>query len=52
MPGGGIFRGKSRDNVEEYLNAAGREGWEMVNMDFRELEGRTSFVGIAKRPIA
>ena len=51
VPGGGIFRGKSRHNVEEYLNAAGRDGWEIVNIDFLELEGRTSFVGVAKRPM-
>ncbi len=49
VPGGGIFKGKSRDSLEEYLNRLGAEGWEVVNIDSLELEGRTSFVGIAKR---
>ena len=49
VPGSGIFRGKERGKIEEYLNNLGEEGWEIVNIDSLELEGRTSFVGIAKR---
>ena len=49
VPGGGIFKGKERAKIEEYLNNLGEEGWEIVNIDSLELEGRTSFVGIAKR---
>ena len=49
VPGGGIFKGKERGKIEEYLNSLGEEGWEIVNIDSLELEGRTSFVGIAKR---
>jgi hypothetical protein len=46
---GGFLAVKSREAVEAYLNAIGDEGWEVVNLDFVEIEGRTSFVGIAKR---
>ena len=49
IPGGGIFRGKDRSDVEEYLNSLGREGWELVNVDFRELEHRFDFTGVAKK---
>ena len=42
---------KSRESVEEYLNQLGAEGWEVINLDFVEVEGRTSFVGVAKREL-
>ena len=45
----GIFKGRSREKIEEYLNNLGADGWEIINIDGYELEGRTSFVGIAKR---
>ena len=41
--------GPSRDDVEKYLNVLGSRGWEIVNLDFRELESRGSFTGVAKR---
>ncbi len=46
---GSFLSGKSREAIEEYLNRLGAEGWEVINLDFVELENRTSFVGIAKR---
>lgn len=46
---GGFLAVKSRGAIETYLNGLGDEGWEIVNLDFVEIEGRTSFVGIAKR---
>ena len=49
VPGGGIFKGKSRQSVETYLNEFGQQGWEIVNIDVLELEGRMEFVGVAKR---
>ncbi len=49
VPGGGILKGKSRESLEAYLNRLGAEGWEVVNIDSLELEGRSAFVGIAKR---
>lgn len=49
VPGGGIFKGKSREAVEAYLNELGQQGWEIVNIDALELEGRMEFVGVAKR---
>ncbi len=50
--GGGIFKGKDRGDIELYLSGLGREGWEIINLDFRELEARFEFSGIAKREIA
>jgi hypothetical protein len=47
--GGGVFKGKSRQAIEAYLNELGRQGWEVVNIDVLELEGRMEFVGVAKR---
>ena len=29
VPGGGIFKGKSRKAVEAYLNKLGQQGWEI-----------------------
>ena len=49
VPGGGFFRGKDRSEVNDYLNQLGHEGWEIVNLDFRELESRFEFTGVAKR---
>jgi len=40
---------KSREAVEFHLNELGAQGWEIINLDFVEIEGRTSFVGVAKR---
>ncbi len=42
---------KTREGVEDYLNQLGAEGWEIINLDFVEVEGRTSFVGVAKREL-
>ena len=42
---------KSRESVEDYLNQLGAEGWEVIDLDFVEFEGRTSFVGVAKREL-
>ena len=49
VAGGGIFRGKDRLEVDKYLNSLGEEGWEVVSLDFRELENRFDFTGVAKR---
>jgi hypothetical protein len=46
---GGIFRGRDRSAIDKYLNGLGQEGWEIVNLDFRELENRFEFSGVAKR---
>ena len=45
----GIFKGRDRSDVEAYLNNLGNEGWELVGLDFRELDSRFEFTGIAKR---
>ncbi len=51
VPGGGIFKGKDRSAVESYLSGFGQDGWEIINLDFRELENRFEFSGVAKREI-
>ena len=45
----GVFKGRQRADVEAYLCTLGEDGWEIINMDFRELEGRLEFSGVAKR---
>jgi len=47
----GLFKGRQRVDIESYLNELGQQGWELVNVDFRELEGHTEFAGIMKREI-
>ena len=51
VPGGGVFKGKDRDDVETYLNQLGKDGWKIINLDFRELENRFDFTGVAKREL-
>jgi len=50
--GGGIFKGKKRTDVEEYLNELGNDGWEIINLDFRELESRFEFSGVARKEVS
>ncbi len=47
--GGGVFKGKERTDVEAYLNELGNDGWEIINLDFRELDSRFEFTGVARR---
>lgn len=46
-----FFKGRKREDVERYLNALGNKGWELVNVDFRELEGALEFAGVMKREL-
>ncbi len=47
----GIFKGRKREDVEAYLNSLGQDGWELVNVEFRELEGGLEFGGIMKKEV-
>ena len=49
---GGVFKGKKRTDVEAYLNELGSDGWEIINLDFRELERRFEFSGVARREVS
>ena len=49
VPGSGLFKGRDRTTLEEYLCKLGDDGWEIVNVDFNELEGGLEFLGVAKR---
>ena len=49
VPKGGILKGRDRAEVEHYLDELGMQGWEIVNLDFREFESRFEFTGVAKR---
>ena len=46
---GGLFEGKERSDVEAYLKDLRNEGWELVNLDSRELDNRFGCTGVAKR---
>ena len=47
--GGRRIAGPSHEDAERYLSQLGAEGWEVVSLDWRELERRMSFMGVAKR---
>ena len=50
---GGFLKGRTVEQVEEYLNDLGAEGWEIVDLDFQMdamARGPTHFHGFAKRP--
>lgn len=47
----GLLKGRSRESIERFLDGLGEDGWEVVSMTFRELESRSSFTGVAKRPV-
>lgn len=46
-----VFSVRDRAEIEDYLNALGRAGWEVINLDFRESSGQWEFFGIAKRRV-
>ncbi len=46
---GGTFKSKTTEDIEAYFNALGREGWEIVALDFSDI--KTVFYGVAKRPL-
>ena len=46
-----LFKGLKRADIEQYLNELGSEGWEIANLDFRELEARFEFYGVTKREL-
>lgn len=47
----GLLKGRSRESIERFLNKLGSDVGEVINITFRELESRSSFTGVAKRPI-
>ncbi len=49
LSGGGAFKGKDREVVESYLNQLGEEGWEIVDLHFKEIQRGFEFSGLAKR---
>ena len=48
---GGIFRGKKFQETKKYLNELGKEGWEIINIDFNDVTGQMDFVGVVKREL-
>jgi hypothetical protein len=53
----GFLKGVDREDVEDFLNDLGQQGWEVIDIDFvHSVEGATVgisyFFGLAKRPIA
>jgi len=49
LPGGGKFKGKDKDVVEMYLSKLGRDGWEIISLEFREVQRGYEFAGVAKK---
>jgi len=47
----GLFKSKKREDLEAYLNVLGADGWDLVNADFRELEGGLEFAGVMKKEV-
>ena len=46
------IKGPKRNDIEKYMDVLGSRGWEIVNLDFRELfDTRGSYSGVAKREI-
>lgn len=43
----GTFKAKTTEDIEAYFNALGRDGWEIVALDFSDI--KTVFYGVAKR---
>ena len=49
----GFLKSRTIEDVEQYLNALGQEGWEIIDLDFQMdptmPSGPTHFHGLAKR---
>lgn len=46
------LKGPSAAEAESFLNELGADGWELLHLDWRELEHRMSFTGVAKRKVS
>lgn len=46
---GGTFKARTTEDIEAYFNWLGRDGWEIVSLDFSDT--KTVFYGVAKRPL-
>jgi len=52
VDGGNLFKGKTLDDVQDYMNELGKNGWEIINIQFRENSlSRMDFSGVAKREL-
>ena len=49
IAGGSWLKGKSRETLESYLTELGAQGWEVISVDWNEIESQASFAGVAKR---
>ncbi len=49
LDGGGMLKGKSREVVEAYFNQLGQAGWEIIDLNFREIAKGFEFSGVARR---
>ena len=47
----GLNKRAKRTKLQAYLTGLGEDGWEIVNIDFHDLNLGLSFVGVAKRPL-
>ena len=47
---GFMIKSVDPEQVEEYFNALGNDGWEIINVDFTDTTAFIDFRGVAKRP--
>lgn len=45
------LKAPTREDAEQLLNELGADGWEITHLDWRELEHRMSFMGLARREL-
>ena len=46
----GFLKSADPEQVENYFNSLGEEGWEIINVDFIDTTTFIDFKGIARRP--
>jgi hypothetical protein len=51
VPGVNFTDKRSKQDIADYLNRLGQEGWEIINLDMTENQVFYNFFGVAKREL-
>lgn len=51
VPGVNFTDKRSKQDIADYLNQLGEEGWEIINLDMTENQAFYNFFGVAKREL-
>lgn len=51
VPGVDFSDKRNRQDITDYLNRLGQEGWEIINLDMTESQALFNFFGVAKREL-